>query len=271
MSATDLPGTPPEPMDEGMRLVLPGRSLAAGAGFSWISAGWKLFARAPIMWIAFVIVLFLFALAMNFIPVVGGLVFQLLQGVFSAGFVVGCRSLERGGELDLEHLFAGFRHRFASLLVLGAIVLVGWILVFLVFAAFLGISILPALLTGSTDAVMESMMASLGTMLLGLLVASLLMLPLMAAYWFAPALIVMHDMAPVAAMKASLSATFRNMLPFLFYGIAMLLLALLAVIPFGLGMLVWVPLMITSAYASYRQVFTEDEPPREAAKGAMVS
>lgn len=270
MSAADLPGTPPEPMDEGMQLVLPGRSLAAGAGFGWISAGWKLFARAPIMWIAFVLVLFLFALAMNFVPIVGGLAFQLLQGVFAAGFVVGCRSLERGGELELEHLFAGFKQRFASLLVLGAIVLVGWILVFLVFAAFLGFSILPALLTGSTDAVMESMMSSLGTLLVGLLVATLLMAPLMAAYWFAPALIVMHDVPPVAAMKASLSATFRNVLPFLFYGIVMLVLALLAAIPFGLGMLVWVPLMITSAYASYRQVFTGDEPPTEPARSGMV-
>jgi uncharacterized membrane protein len=270
MSATDLPGTPPEPMDEGMRLVLPGRSLAAGAGFGWISAGWRLFASAPLMWIVFLIMLFLIALAMNFVPIVGGLAFQLLQGVFAAGFVAGCRSLERGGELELEHFFAGFKNRFGSLLVLGAIVLVGWILVFLVFAAFLGFSILPAILTGSSDAVMESMMASLGTMLIGLLVASLLMVPLMAAYWFAPALIMIHDVPPVAAMKASLSATFRNVLPFLFYGVVMLVLAILAAIPFGLGMLVWIPLMITSAYASYRQIFTEDEPTTEPARAAMA-
>jgi uncharacterized membrane protein len=31
-----------------------------------------------------------------------------------------------------------------------------------------------------------------------------------------------------------------------------------AIIPFGLGMLVWVPLAIASTYVAYRQIFTED-------------
>jgi len=38
----------------------------------------------------------------------------------------------------------------------------------------------------------------------------------------------------------------------------MLVLAIVAMVPFGLGMLVWVPLMISSTYAAYRQIFTED-------------
>jgi uncharacterized membrane protein len=268
MSVTD---TPEEPLDQGMRLVLPGRSLSIGAGWSWIAAGWRIFTRAPIMWIALVIVLFLFALGMNFIPVLGTLVFQLFQGVFAAGLVVGCRSLERGGELELEHLFAGFKHRFASLLVLGAIVMAGWLLVFLVFAAFIGFSILPAVLSGNDDEVLRAMTSNIGMLLVGMLVGTLLMVPLMAAYWFAPALVVMHGMAPWAAMKASLSAGLRNVLPFLVYGIVMVVLALVAVIPFGLGMLVWIPLMITSAYASYRQVFTEDEPLQENGRAAMAA
>jgi uncharacterized membrane protein len=50
----------------------------------------------------------------------------------------------------------------------------------------------------------------------------------------------------------------RNIIPFLVYGIVMMLLAIVAVIPFGLGMLVWVPLAITSTYTSYRAIFTAD-------------
>jgi uncharacterized membrane protein len=257
-ATTGMPGTPPEALDEGLRLVVPGRSLAAGAGWEWIAAGWKLFARAPLMWIVAIVLLFLVAVATNLVPIVGGLAFQVLQGVFAAGFVAACRSLERGDEFELEHLFAGFTRRFVPLLVLGLLVLLGWIVIMLVFAVFLGFSVLGAMLTGDAEAMAQALMASSGVLILGVLVMLALAIPLMAAYWFAPALILMHDMAPVAAMRASFSASFRNIVPMLVYGVVMLVLAIVAVIPFGLGMLVWVPLMIASTYAAYRQIFTED-------------
>jgi uncharacterized membrane protein len=261
MSATPPPITSTEPpIDAGLRLVVPERSLPAGAGWDWIPAGWRLFTRAPLMWIIAVVVLFVLALGMNLVPFLGGIVFQLLQGVFAAGFVAACRSLERGDEFEFEHLFAGFTQRFGSLLVLGALVLLGWIVIFLVFAAIAGMSILGAFLAGTPENAYDAMLGSVGLIVVGMLVCSLLMVPLMAAYWFAPALILMHDMAPLAAMKASFSASMRNILPFLVYGLVMLVLAIVALIPFGLGMIVWIPLTIASTYAAYRQIFTEDVP-----------
>jgi uncharacterized membrane protein len=85
-----------------------------------------------------------------------------------------------------------------------------------------------------------------------------LMVPLVAAYWFAPALVMIHDMAPIEAMKASFFACLRNLVPFLLYGLVMFIAAVIAVIPFGLGMLVWVPVAVASTYVAYRQIFTED-------------
>jgi uncharacterized membrane protein len=269
MSATELPGTPPETLDEGLRLVLPGRGLPAGAGWDWVASGWRLFARAPIMWIISIVLLFIIAVALNFVPILGGLVFQLFQALFAAGFVAGCRSLERGGEFELEHLFAGFSKRFTSLLVLGALVLLAWIAIFLVFAVFVGFSILGAVFTGDPDAVMQAVAASVGMLLLGMLVVLGLMVPLLAAYWFAPALVLIHDMAPLAALKASFSASFRNIMPFLVYSLVMLVAGIVAMIPFGLGLLVFFPVMIASGYASYRQVFTEDTQP-VAPEGAVA-
>ena len=55
----------------------------------------------------------------------------------------------------------------------------------------------------------------------------------------------------------SFFACFRNFVPFLIYGIVMCVLAVIAAIPFGLGMLVWIPLMIASSYVAYRQIFTD--------------
>ena len=262
MSATPTPlDTGEPPMDDGLRLVLPARRLSAGAGWDWIAAGWKLFVRAPLMWIIGMVLLFIIAIGMNFVPVLGNIVYQLLQGVFAAGFVAACRSLERGGEFEFEHLFAGFTRRFVPLLVLGALVLLGWIVIFLVFASIAGISIASAIFMGTPETAFDSMMASIGLILIALLVTSLLALPLLAAYWFAPALVLMHDMGPWAAMKASLIGTLRNWIPFFIYGLVIGVLFVIALVPFGLGMLVWLPLVTASSYAAYRQMFTEDAAP----------
>src|SRR6186713_2970944 len=95
------------------------RGLTAGAGVDWIGEGWRLFAKSPLMWVISVLVLFVLAIVVNIVPFLGGLAFQLLQPVFGAGFIVACRSLETGGEFELEHIFAGFKKNFANLFVVG--------------------------------------------------------------------------------------------------------------------------------------------------------
>jgi uncharacterized membrane protein len=258
MSATESMTSTDEAPDAGLRLVLPGRRESAGDGWAWIARGWSLFAKAPLMWVISMVILFIIMIAVKLVPLLGALAFQVLQGVFVGGFVAACRSLETGGDFDLEHLFAGFRKRFVPLAIVGLLLLAGWVAIMLVLGLFVGFSVLGALLTGDPEAVMSSVMASMGVILLGTLVMAGLMVPLMAAYWFAPALVMMHDMKPLHAMKASFFACFRNFVPFLVYGLAMLVAALIAVIPFGLGLLVWVPLAITSTYVAYRRIFTEE-------------
>jgi uncharacterized membrane protein len=242
--------------DDDLKLVLPGRIEPVGAGWTWIAEGWTLFVKAPLMWIVSMVLLFIIAVALGFIPVIGQIAFQLLSPVFAAGFVVACRSLERGGEFELEHLFAGFKTRFGNLLVVGLLTMVGWIAIFLVFAMFAGFSILGAMITGNSENMIAAVGASAVALLLGGLVAAALAVPLMMAYWFAPALVVMHDMSPVSAMKVSFVGCLRNFLPFLVYGLIMTVFAVIAAIPIGLGFLVWLPLAITSTYVAYRRIFT---------------
>jgi uncharacterized membrane protein len=258
MSATPTDWTPPPgaPSDD-LKLVLPGKIEPPGAGWTWIAQGWRLFAKAPLMWVVSIVLLFIVAIALGFVPIVGQIAFQLLTPVIAAGYVVACRSLEQGGEFELEHLLAGFKLRFGNLVIVGLLTMLGWIAIFLVFAAFVGFSIITAMLGGGAENVLSAVAASTMTILLGTLVATALSVPLMAAFWFAPALVVMHDLSPMSAMKVSFFGCMRNFLPFLVYGIIMTILAFIAVIPIGLGFLVWLPLMVTSTYAAYRGIFTE--------------
>jgi len=269
MATTQAQAANGEALDAGLQLVVPGKSLPAGAGWEWIAGGWQLFVRAPLMWIVSLVILFVIAIVLAFIPFIGSLAFQLMQPVFAGGLIAACRNLERGGDFELEHLFAGFKVRFVPLLIVGLIFLVASLVLLMLFFMVAGLSLLPAFMSGDPGAMSAAMAGSMIMMLLGSLVMLALFVPVMAAYWFAPALVMMHDMPPVDAMKASFFGCFRNFVPFLLYGLVMFVGAIVAVIPFGLGMLVWVPVAIASSYVGYRQIFTE-EAAAAPARPAMV-
>jgi len=241
------------------KLVLPGRIAPAGAGWDWVADGWKLFVRAPLMWIIAMVIVFIATVALALVPILGSIAVQVLQPVIGAGFIVASHSLERGGDFELEHLFAGFKKNFGNLMIVGLLFLLGGILIVGIFILFVSVTVGAALLTGDPNAVLSTIMGSAMMIVIGLLLVMALLVPLLAAYWFAPALVIMHDVAPVTAMRESFVACFRNFVPFLVYGVVTFVLAIVAAIPFGLGYLVFVPVVIASIYVSYRQIFTEDD------------
>jgi uncharacterized membrane protein len=56
-------------------------------------------------------------------------------------------------------------------------------------------------------------------------------------------------------MRLSFNACLRNILPFMLYGLIFIGLLVVALIPFGLGLVIVVPWMMTSLYASYADIF----------------
>jgi uncharacterized membrane protein len=93
-----------------------------------------------------------------------------------------------------------------------------------------------------------------------LLAGFLLYLPLLMVVWFAPILIAFHGMTPVAAMKRSLAACLVTWLAFLVYG-AILLLLFIAAVPLLVGLLVLLPVVFCSIYASYKDIFAITDVP----------
>jgi uncharacterized membrane protein len=75
------------------------------------------------------------------------------------------------------------------------------------------------------------------------------------ALWFAPALVALRGVAPVAAVKRSFLGCSRNTIPFLIYSILMLVLSIFATIPFLLGWLALGPVAIASVYVAYRDIY----------------
>jgi hypothetical protein len=231
--------------------VSSGRSVGAGQGWTWIADGFGLFKQAPGTWIALVIVLFVILLVLAFIPWLGAIATFLLMPLFVGGLILGCRALQGGGELELSHLFAGFKTHTANLVVLGALAIGGWIIVMLPVVAIVGVGAIVGVMRG--DAAGAIAMGS--SFLLAWLVAMALSIPIYMALWFAPALVVLRGLAPVAALKESFLGCLKNIGPFLIYGIVMLVLSVFATLPFLLGWLVLGPVAIASVYVSYRDIY----------------
>ncbi|HNQ57120.1 MAG: BPSS1780 family membrane protein [Candidatus Desulfobacillus denitrificans] len=228
-----------------------GRSVAAGRGIEWLKQGWQLFTKNPGMWIAIAVILMVVFIVLSFIPVIGGLAAQFLMPVFAGGILLGCRSLSEGGEFGIDTLFAGFKQNTTNLVLVGVFYLVGVIaitvLVFLIGGG--------AALTGGLIGRGPGVGMAIGGFFVALLVMLALMVPLAMAVWFAPALVVFRDIAPLEAMKASFFACLKNIVPFLVYGVIVFVLCVVAMIPFGLGMLVMVPVLMGALYSSYVEIF----------------
>ena len=227
-----------------------GRSVEAGQGWAWIASGFGLFRKRAAAWIGIAVVLFVILVVLNLIPFIGAVANMLLMQVFLGGLLLGCRSLEDDGEFGVGQLFAGFSNQTGRLIVLGVLTMVGWIAIMIVMFLVLGRSMV-GLMSGDPAAI-----AAAGPGLaIGALVALGLSVPLYMALWFAGCLVVFEDVQPVQAMGQSFRACLKNIVPFLLYSIVFLLLFVLAAIPFGLGFLVLIPVLIASVYTAYRDVF----------------
>ena len=95
-------------------------------------------------------------------------------------------------------------------------------------------------------------------MMLSVLLPAVLSVPLMMALWFAPALVLFNRMSPLGALRASFDACLKNTLPFLIYGLILMVLAFFATLPALLGYLLLIPVVSGSVYAAYRDIFLAD-------------
>jgi uncharacterized membrane protein len=228
-----------------------GRSVEMGQGLEWLKDGWQLFLKNPGVWIAMAIIAFVIFVALNLIPVVGHLGANLLGPVIGAGMLIGARALAQGEELKVEHLFAGFKQNTGNLIVLGVLWMVGMIVLMAIVFVIGG----GAAITGGMMGHAPGVGMAVGGLFLALLVGLALSVPLAMAMWFAPALVVFRNTAPVEALKTSFNACLKNLGPFLIYGVLLLVASVVAAIPLGLGFILLLPVAAGSVYASYVDIF----------------
>jgi uncharacterized membrane protein len=226
-------------------------------GWLWITAAFALFRKNPLIWLVLHVALLVIALALSALPLIGPYLVYLFAPLLFGGMMSAAKDQEAGLTIGITHLFRGFRRNAVHLITLGGVYLVGQVLISGLMQI-MGGAELQAIMEagiGKTDPSSISPEAA-SRVLMVLMLGLILFVPLSMATWFSPARVMLDDQPPLAALRESLRACVRNLPAFLIYGIMSLLLLFAALIPFGLGLILWIPVTVLSWYTSYRDVFS---------------
>jgi len=249
------------------------------SGWRWIVRVFRMFRLNPLAWLLMNLVLLLLGSALMLVPVVGPMVFALLTPVFMAGMMQACRDQESGGQVQVAHLFAGFRSNPGQLVAVGGVYLVGQIVVagIMTWLGGEGLRVVlnTALRGGPPN---QTGPVASDAVVFALLVGSALFTPLAMAVWFAPALVTLADVPAMSALRLSMQACLRNLLPIFIYSVLLvlgvmaglfLLRLMLSLVPGAIAfvrgfaaltaLVVWVTVTLISVYTSYRELFAEGE------------
>ncbi len=237
---------------------LDGRTVAASRLAGWLGSGLRAWRAQPTLWVAafaacaVVITLLRFAVLLR--PLV-----VLIAPLVAGALMVAQDRLRQGRPASLGEVVAAVREKsnalFAIGLFSGAIVVIGYMILF----AMLNASLLASIMTTGLHSVSISYGGDTG--MRGVL-ESMVNVPIfaiaIASAWFAPALVVLHDVPPLEAMTASLNGAARN------WPIAAVFLAVLvgatliaATVPLVASSLILTPILLLSIYDGYRDVFVK--------------
>lgn len=231
----------------------------ANAGLLWIKESWRLFKLAPVPWMGMTALVFMVIIGLNMIPLIGQYALELLSPFLVAGYFSASRAALANEPVTFIHLGAGSRTGRDALLRIGVAYLIGSLLIFALIDLVTGSDLRELLRQAQNPAALspEELNQLVSAMLPAMLLGTLLLTPLLMATWFAPGL-ALFDAFPVGrALWWSLWACWVNWRPLLLYSMILGALGMLAlIIPFGLGMLVFLPLTLISTYVGYRMIFT---------------
>jgi len=234
-------------------------SVPVGHGWLWLSQGFWHFKQNPFKWIIALVLWVVLAVVVSLVPLLGSLAVMLFSPVVAAGFMIGANAQNEGGDFEVGHLFSGFSAGIGQLVLVGLLYLVGSIVLGILAAVLVGGGMLATLggMQGmqqmNPDQVNPMMLSS--AILIPMLIILALSIPLMMAYWFAPALVALEGLSAISAMKMSFVGCLKNMLPFLIYGLIGLVLVIVGSIPFMLGLLVVMPMVTASIFVAYKDIY----------------
>ncbi|KUE79506.1 BPSS1780 family membrane protein [Aeromonas schubertii] len=237
-------------------LVAP-RQFGMGRGWYWTRHGFDLFNRGRGVSVAMVLCWLVAGVLLESLPA-GGLISNLLYMVWMAGWMVAAHHAQVRQQIDFGDLFAGFRRQLTPL-VLGGLVMSTLVLLIVQLVMTLLSHWGVADLLGQDPATLAATPEEARAVLLAMLAGLVLVVPVLMAVTFAPALIFFHRVPVLLALRLSFLGCLRNMWPFLTWSVLAFLLLLLGGMLLLVGLLVVMPALNYSIYVAYRDIYLSGE------------
>lgn len=255
-ASTPLPPNIPPTDDYGMMLprLLPApRACTASAGVMWVVQAFSLFQRQALLWLGMGATLLIILGILGAIPFLN-IFMVIIVFIFVGGIVKGAAAQSQGDELRFDYLFSGFKSHGKPLLILGLLYLLGTIVCMI--PMIIGVGSVAFFLSPDNYNAMHEF--SISGLIIGYLLSMLLSIPLMMAIWFAPALIVLHDIDAITALKKSFQGCKKNLIPLFVYGLMCLVVFPMVILfTLGLGIFLVIPILLLTYFTSYRDVWTD--------------
>ncbi len=210
------------------------RNIELRSGIEWIKASFIILRERPVQFV----VLGLFSTFISLIPLLGA----FMQPLFTARFASLAASVERGDAVHFSTIFDDF---FANKIIFR--------LAFLNFCLNTFLFILQYLVNSS----LKAKGADLSTYSTNIsLVFFIPIILLQLALWLSPIICLYNqDIQPLHAMWLSIKACSFNVVTLLLYSLIAIFFTLLAVLPFGLGLLIWLPMLNIITYFIYKSMY----------------
>lgn len=224
------------------------RTVPAMSALRWYSQGWRLFLAGPATWVVVTLLVLSGVLLLDMLPVVGPFVTLLLTPLAMAGVMGLAQGYSRGLAMQPAQLLWAFRDPFARtrLLRLGVLLVLAHLAIGTLGFVFFGDRFSDGLQLQEGDGPR-----------LALLLGLAMVVSILNAY--AVPLVAFAGCTPTTALVGSFKATLINPLPMLVFGLISAGLGLLAVLPFGLGLLVFAPVSWCALYLSFHEIFSQSD------------
>lgn len=245
-------------MTQRLRVTRP----SLGAGVSWLQAGVALLRQGFVAWLGLSSAVLLALLLLGMTG--AGAILASFAGPFVVAlFMLAGDTSQRGERFSFLVLPGQLRPQALPLFLVGLVNAVATLAASQLILVMAGSDLQTILMlvdaagaTGAAGPNPEVLNQHLERVMPALWTALLIILPVSMASWFAPALILFDGFPAGRALWWSLWAVLTNVLPMLLFAILLgggWLIAML--IPYGIGFMLFLPLLMAATYAGYLAIF----------------
>ncbi len=221
-------------------------NIPAERAVAWFKQGWEIFSKDMKTWLFMASIMGVGAIVINLLPIIGQMIMLLLMPALIGGMLYAAKQVKEGHPIKVDYLWWLLQdaHWRMPFLLLGGLLFAAAVIVAILSAAFVG----DSLLRGAT-------LGLAGFGMGGLIFMFIVGFSSFVVFNYTPALMLFKDLSLVDALKHCVSTAITQPLPLLLLFLIYAVLSFIAALPFGLGLLVLIPVTVGAVYVSYEEIF----------------